>query len=274
MKLLFLILFLVSSLLSREILRVATVPWQSEKELFQIYHPLLQLLEDKTGEKVDFILTKDYAELSNRILTKSVDIAIFGASSYVDAKYKNPKLIYLATSKQPTDHYNSIIITKKDSNIKSMSDLKNISFGFTDKGSTSGYLYPNLMLSKANINPKKDFKSITMLKKHYKIYGAVASGSIDAGGTTNTYYQEAVEKYGDIFRIIKKSKDIPQGPIIAAPHLSKTFIKKIKKILKEETKNNNYFTKKRPNILRGISIRSDSYYDSVREVKKFMPKGK
>lgn len=272
MKHLLILSIFFSSVFSSDSLRVATVPWQSEKELFHMYQPLIKLLEEKTNKKVNFFVTKDYLELSKRVLSKTVDIAIFGANTYVEAKYENPNLIYLGTSMQPEDHYNSLIISRKDSNIKTLNDLKGKRFAFTDIGSTSGYVYPNLILHNVGINPEKDFKSITMLKKHYKVYQAVASGSIDAGGCSLTYYEKAVEKSGDIFHIIKKSDNIPEDPIVAGSHLDKKFIKELKTIFKEA--NNSGYFEKYPTMLKGISIKDDTYYDIVRSAKKFMKENK
>ena len=270
MKKLLLILLFIFEAHSAGFLNLATVPWRSESDLVKLYRPLIKLIEKDTKKRVNFFITKDYGELSKRIKAKSVDIAIFGANSYVDAKKANPHIIYLATSMQPGDHYNSIIISRKDSKIKDMQDLKGVNFGFTDKGSTSGYVYPNIMLIEAGIDPKKDFKTVSMLKKHYKVYDAVAKGAIDAGGCTISNFKKAVERNGDIYRILKKSDPIPQDPIVAAPHLDK----KIVKILKESFKNANktpYF-KEFKSDLKGLSVKDDSYYDIVRKAKKFMGK--
>lgn len=268
MKKLFLLLFLLLELGAKDIINLATVPWRSEGELINMYQPLIKLIEKSTKKKVNFLVTKDYSELSKRIKAKSVDIAIFGANSYIDAKEDNPHLIYLATSMQPNDHYNSLIIARKDSNLKKLEDLKGKNFAFTDRGSTSGYVYPNLMLNEAGIEPKKYFKTVSMLKKHYRVYDSVANGSIDAGGCSSTIYNEAIKKNGDIYTIVKRSAPIPQDPIVASGDLDKELIKTLQKSFKKANKSGLF--KKYNTHLKGLSVKSDSYYDIVRKAKKFM----
>ena len=151
-----------------------------------MYKPLIKHIEAHTDKKVNFLVANDYMELATRINT--VDIAVFGPNSYVEAKeILGDKIVYLGTSMQPNDHYNSVIIARKDSNIFTLQDLKNKNFAFTDIASTSGYVYPSLMLYNEGItNPKEYFKTVIMLKKHYRVYDAIAKGSIDAGGATIT----------------------------------------------------------------------------------------
>ncbi|MEA3513351.1 MAG: phosphate/phosphite/phosphonate ABC transporter substrate-binding protein [Campylobacterota bacterium] len=268
MKSFIIIILITTQLFSSEFINLAAVPWKSKNDLTKLYKPLIELLEEKTNKKVNFFITKDYNELSKRIDRKSVDIAIFGANSYVEAKNKNPKLLYLATCMVPTDHYFSLIISRKDSGIKTLKQLKNKNFAFTDKGSTSGYVYPKLMLHNDKIDIQTHFKTISMLGKHYKIYNAVATKSIDAGGCSISGLQQAIEKNGDIYHIIKKSKPIPQDPIIAAPHLKKEFIKELRFIFANANKSTLF--SKYNSQLKGVSVKSDSFYDTIRISRKFL----
>ena len=269
MKQLFLILIFSIFSFADNHINLATVPWQSSEALQKMYNPLIKLIEGETGKKVNFLIARNYMELSKRIASKNVDIALFGANSYVEAKeLLGDKIVYLGTTMHPTDHYNSLILTHKNSNIHTIQDLKNKNFAFTDVGSTSGYIYPNLMLYKEGIkNPNKFFKTITMLKKHNRIYDAIAKRSIDAGGASITVYNDAVKKNGDIYRILKKSDPIPNGPVIAGSHMGDKLIQELKDIFKNK-KNKIYF-KEYKSELTGISIKSDAYYNIVREAKSF-----
>lgn len=272
MKKLFIGLLLTIYLSANDTLNLATVPWRSTEVLQNMYKPLIKLIEDTTGKKVNFFVTSNYTELSKRISTGHVDIAIFGANSYVDAKeLLGEKIIYLGTSMQPNDHYNSLILVHKDSDIYNIGDLKNKNFAFTDFASTSGYIYPNLMLHEEGINKIKEyFKTIVMLKKHYRVYDAIAQKAIDGGGATITEYTNATKRNGDIYRIIKKSDPIPNDPIVVSNKVGKQMINKLKKTFKNAN-SSNYF-KKYNTDLKGISIKDDKFYNIVRKAKAFRNK--
>jgi phosphonate transport system substrate-binding protein len=263
------ILLLSYNIFAQDTLNIATVPWKAKQDLQKFYQPLFDLIEEKTPYKVHFMITKNYAELALRVKEKAVDIALFGANSYIEAKYSNPYLVYLATIKLPEDHYNSLIITKKDSNIKTLEDLQGKNFAFTDIGSTSGYIYPNFMLYQAGIkDPGKFFNSVSMLKKHPKVYNAVASGAIDAGACSTTSLQKAIQKNGDIYRILQKSRPIPSDPIVAGGHIYPRTIEILLKLFKDP-KTNQYIQKYESDF-KGISVKDDAYYDIVREVSSFV----
>lgn len=272
MKKILLIFLFTIQLYSNDVLNIASVPWRSSDVLKKTYEPLIELLRDKTGKEINFLITKNYMELSKRISSNHIDIAIFGANSYVDAKeILKDKIIYLGTSMYPNDHYNSLIIAHKDSGIKSISDLKNKNFAFTDLGSTSGYIYPKYMLYEEGITkPKEFFKTITMLKKHNRIYDAIAKKGIDAGGASNTEYHAAIKRNGDIYTIVKKSAPIPGDPIVANKKLGKEMIEKLQEIFKDANKS--IYFKKYNSDLKGISVRSDKFYNIVRKVKEFNKK--
>lgn len=268
-KTLFLILIFTYSLFALDTLNIATVPWKSHKDLQTFYKPLFDLIEEKTPYKVNFMISKTYAELALRIKEKTVDIALFGANSYVEAKYDNPYLTYLATIRLPEDHYNSLIITRKDSNIKTLEDLKGKNFAFTDIGSTSGYIYPNFMLFQAGIKePEKFFNSISMLKKHPKVYNAVASGAIDAGACSITSLKKAINDNGDIYRILQKSRPIPSDPIVAGGHLYPRTIETLLTLF-QDPKTNEYIQKYNSDF-KGLSVKDDNFYNIVREINSFV----
>ncbi len=245
---------------------LVSVPWRDTAILNQIYAPMIKLLETQLNRQVHLYVSKDYKELAQRLTTGAADLGIFGGNSYVEAKLDHPQIRYLATCKQPTAFYNSLIIVRKDSSIKGISDLAGKSFAFTDKSSTSGYLYPLLMLTAAKINPETDFSITYFLEKHDKVYEAVAKGIIDAGGVSKTALKKSIATHGDVFQILSTSDPIPRNPVVAAPHLSQKTIEKITKIL--SLAQSSPIFKHSDSILRGFDIRTDRFYDIVRDARK------
>ena len=77
--------------------------------------------------------------------------------------------------------YKAEFITKADSGIKTMEDLKGKTFCFVDPNSTSGYIVPRIMLKANGIDPDKDFKATINAGSHNNVGIGVYKGDCDAG---------------------------------------------------------------------------------------------
>lgn len=260
-------LFLSSNLFAATShLIVASVPWREINILEKTYAPLLTLLSRELSVPVTLHVTDNYQELGERLNSGAADIGIFGGNSYVVSKERFPAIQYLATCKQPDDRYFSLIIVHRESSITSLDALNAKSFGFTDKDSTSGYIYPMLIFRQHGIDPHTTFQRTFFLKKHDKVYEAVARRTIEGGGASSTAYPEAVRRNGDVFRIIARSEPIPRNAVVAGAHLHNDVVARIRRIL-ATAETSTAFTASQSQ-LKGFSINDDSFYDIIRKARK------
>src|SRR5207244_6062947 len=77
--------------------------------------------------------------------------------------------------------YRGIIVTRKDSGIKSIADLKGKRFAFVDPKSASGYVYPRAMLIEKGIDPETFFSETIFAGSHDRVIAAVLNRRVDAG---------------------------------------------------------------------------------------------
>lgn len=87
--------------------------------------------------------------------------------------------IALKDTMQP--FYKAEFITKADSGIKTLADLKGKTFCFVDPNSTSGYIVPRILLKAAGVDPDKDLKASINAGSHPNVGIAVYKGDCDAG---------------------------------------------------------------------------------------------
>jgi phosphonate transport system substrate-binding protein len=233
---------LLSTLLAREY-TFAIYPSNAPAKVSQALSPLMEYLQEQTGETFHLVITKDYEEIATRIRENSIDFAWLNTKNYVLLQDQIPSLSYLATyqerskSGKITPYYQAFIIALKETNIHSLQEAKGCHFAFTDKDSTSGYAYPMMLFREQGINPYTFFSKVFFLKKHDNIPPALISQAINLGAVSDGTYYTAKEHYGDIFSIIAMSKPIPLDAIVATHSVPLALQKRVQHALESLTEN-------------------------------------
>ena len=212
-------------------------PYKTTPELQAIHAELIAYLEKALDKEIVFVVSKDYNQLITLIEQGSVDMASISPKLFAMLRQKEVNADYLGTIqfadtqtlKRST--YRSLILTPKESSVKTLADLKGKSFGFTDVDSTSGYLYPCFTMRQNGIDPSKELGKIYMLKKHSKIIDALLEKSIDAGAVYDGIYRALPEETQRKIRILSTSEEIPYDAMIASGHLDPALVAKIKTLL-------------------------------------------
>ena len=123
------------------------------------------------------------------------------------------------TSKSGRTFYHSQIITRKDSGIKDINDLKGKTFAFVDPSSTSGHLFPKAGLIKLGIDPEKFFGRVLFTGSHDANALAVANKRVDAATIADRIFDAAVQKNlvkREDIHVVWSSDPIPESPTVLA----------------------------------------------------------
>lgn len=238
-------------------------PFTSPENIKNMYVPILEHIFKCIGYKPRIIIVKDYDALSSSIKEDIIDLGWFSPFAYVNAHEKAGVLPIATPKVNGKAYYRGYIITRKDSNIKNLKDLKGKNFGYVDQNSASGYLYAKHMLKSNNLNPEKIFNKVYFMGSHDNVIKAVLSGEIDAGAT----YSEAIDnaringlKVEELV-IIKETEDIPKDAIAVNPRMDAELIDKLKNAF-INTKDLKMF--KTP--IDGFIESSDEKYDVIRNI--------
>ncbi len=218
-----------------EELRYAAVPSEASKDATQRYAPLIAHLEKSLGLKVKFQNGADYTAVILAQKAKQVELADYGANSYLDAVEQsdgNVEALVIANNIKGGASYKSLIMTKADSAIKTVADLKGKTFSFVDPESTSGYLIPLVyFLKDLKIKPDDYFSKVIFAGSHENSILSIAGGKVDAGASNDQSLQTAIDKgvikASDV-RTIWTSKPIPNGPTAVRKDLPESLRKAIK----------------------------------------------
>lgn len=245
---------------------------QTIDEIRTLYKPMLTWLGEQVGCKFNFAGSNTYEEMISKLATGQVQLAGMGVHEYVIAKERNPDIKLLFTElkwnddkSKLLDSYKGYILTlKKRDDLNTLDDLKDKRFSFVSRYSTSGFQFPNALMRQKGIIPEQFFSRVFFLGSHPRVTDAIVSGSIDAGATWGYNWDRATKKHGDVFKSVFTTPPIPNLTIVAHPSLPENIVKKIELVLPTID----------VSLLKGLPTagfvkRPDSFYDSIRTLKKY-----
>lgn len=188
------LIFLISNLNAIDI-KFGVYTSDKASVMYRKFKPIIDYLEKDAKKQninlnISIKIYPTYEAALIGIINGDYDFARFGPSSYILAKEKNKEIRLLVREEEKgKKHFNGVFVVKENSEIKSLSDLKNRSFAFGDKQSTVGrYLAQDEMI-KANIKAK-DLKRFEYLGSHDKVALSVVNGNFDAGVIKESSYKK------------------------------------------------------------------------------------
>ncbi|MFI5136330.1 MAG: phosphate/phosphite/phosphonate ABC transporter substrate-binding protein [Sphingobacteriales bacterium] len=245
-----------------------------------VYEPVGKYLGKKLNMPVEMIYTSDYAAVIEALKAKKVHIAYLSPFSYVLAK-KNvdiSPIIVLGGNGKPSMYYSNII-TRRQSGINSMADVKarakSLTMCFVDPESASGHLVPRAYLTSIGLNPDTAFKETIFAGGHLASVYTVKSGKVDIGCTSklvlDIMLSRGMIKKDDI-KILWTSDAIVSDPLVVSNDLNKNLVKKIQNAYLNMDKDapqvlHNYLkilTMDKKNL--SFMVAQDSFYNGVRKI--------
>ena len=179
---------------AQQVFRVTTIPEEAATEQMRKFAPIAQYLEKKLGMKVEFTPVTDYPAAVEAMVGKKVDLVWFGGFTFVQAKIRSMDKIIPIAQREEDTKFQSVFITKTDSGIKTLTDLKGKQVSFGSPSSTSGHLMPRSFLLNAKIDPEKDFKRVAYSGAHDATIASVVSGKVDAAALDITVWKKFVNE--------------------------------------------------------------------------------
>ncbi|GAB4542050.1 MAG: phosphate/phosphite/phosphonate ABC transporter substrate-binding protein [Thermodesulfovibrionia bacterium] len=244
---------------------LAVIPRDNPRIAYEKYQPLIDYLNEVTGLKIELILKKSYEETIEGLGNGEIDIALLTPLPYLEAHAHHGAISLL---KHLTDRsepfYRSAIITRKESPIENLSQLKGKSFAFASTMSTSGNLIPRYMLAEAGIH-LKDLREYKNFDYHDTVVKWVLKGKYDAGAVRET----VAKKYAPFgLKMIALSEPIPTGPLVVRKGVSPKVMNLIKDAflrLSISDKGKKILKMLDPDLMGGFIEAHDSDYEGIRK---------
>lgn len=251
-------------------------PSNDPAKLHAVMRVLADYLNERTGDTISPVVTRDYAELQQRVREGSVDIAWINTLTYVRLISDVPTARYLATYMERneitgriTPYYQSYVVAAQSGDVASLEDLKGKRFAFTDRASTSGYAVPNQMLKERGLDPERDFAHVVFLKRHDRVVEALLQGAVDGGAISDGTYFTAERTHGEVLRILAESAPIPLDAIVASETLPEDAAARVKAALLAMPPDHPFCRAMREVLgwsAAGFAALDDRFYDPVRKI--------
>jgi phosphonate transport system substrate-binding protein len=256
-------------------LRVGFVPSEDAQQVLQNAQPLVEILRRKLGMEIQSFVATDYAGVIEALRGEKLDIAFLTPASYVLAKIETDVKVVLKSERKGIPVLYAAIITRADSGIQTLDDLRGKSFAFGDALSTTGHVFPRKMFRDRGLDPVRDFKQILYSGGHDATVLAVLNGKVDAGATyanspdnEDTAWMRYLKDPEEVkkIRAIAFSEPIPADNLVIRAGLDERVATKIVDLFIELSSD-----PKGKKMLRdlyqidGFVRASDKDYDSVRE---------
>ena len=258
-----------------KVLRVGFVPAEDAQQVMQNAQPIVEILRRQLGMEVQPFVATDYTGVVEALRVNKLDIAFLTPASYVLAKNEANVKVVLKSERKGIPFYYAAIITRADSGIKTLGDLRGKSFAFGDSLSTTGNIIPRRMFKERGIDPVRDFKQVLYSGGHDATVLAVLNRKVDAGATyanspdsNDTAWMRYLKNSEDVkqIRAIAFSEPIPADNLVVSASLDEVIAKKIVAVFVELSRG-----PEGKKMLRdlyqidGFVPATDKDYDSVRQ---------
>jgi len=230
------------------------------------------LVYKETGLVIKTNVATEYAGVVEAMCAKppKAHMASLATFSYVLAADRGCAEAELVSVRYGSPTYNGQIITRADSGIKSIADLRGKTFCRPDPLSTSGWIIPMLTMRAEGIVPETDLKEIVDAGSHDAVVAAVYNGDCDAGATYVDARSRIEDEHPDVMEkvvVIAISPDIPNDGVQYVPSFPRELRDKINNALLKiaETEEG----KEALDIAYqwgGLIKADDSFYDPFRQV--------
>lgn len=261
------LLFFISSVQSvlAEELVLSVHPFLPAKEVIAKFTPLANYLTKQLGVKVTVRVGASYDEHIQAIGKDQVDLAYMGPASYVSLvnKYgKKPTLARIEMDGKPTFH--GYIVTRKDSAIKTLQDLKGKSFAFGDPKSTMSYVVPHFMLAEAGVITD-DSVEHPFLGTHKNVALGVLSGDYAAGAMKPAVFRKFEAKG---LRVLAVSPEISEHVFVSRANLPEKTVNALRKAMfaVAQSQHGEAILKAIKSSATGLIAVQDEDYDTLRTI--------
>lgn len=188
----------------------------------KVFDPFVKYLGQCVGKKTVFFSVQSNSAQIEAMRSGRLHLAFFstGTTNFAVNVAGAVPFAIRADAKGPHG-FNLIVVTRKDSSIQKIADLKGKKVAHTSPSSTSGNSAPRALFPAMGVTPEKDYQVLYSGKHDQSIMG-VQSGDYDAAPVASDIFHQMAKRgviKEDDFRIIFTSEKFPVNSLAHAHDL-------------------------------------------------------
>ena len=202
----------------KKVLKFGIHPLYNPQKILEIFGPICNLMTEKTSFKCVLEPAKDYSQYNNKIKEQYYDIL----SPNPFQTLKSLEFNYEIFGKWSNDElFRGLILVRKDSAIKKISDLKGKKISFPASTALAAAMMPQYDLAEKNLYPNKNYEPLYLGSQDSSIL-AVYNKTVDAGVTWIPPWKILKEEKPDIENeliVLHETNSLPNNGLIFRANL-------------------------------------------------------
>jgi len=280
---------LVRSVVVLLLIPIAAVSWSQESTLTMALTPsrdptalkeagdaFAQTITRISGVPIKAIVASDYAGVIEALRSRRVELAFVHPVGYVLANREAGCQILVRDIWQGKVAYTARFYVRKDRGIRSLEDLRGKTVAFVDPASSSGYIYPMVLLIKQGLvrdrDPKTFFKEALFTGTHEAALQSVLHGRVDAAASFDKAPELHLKDPALVAQLgfVGETAEIPEAGICARPGVPAEPLARVKRALLSIKGPEHAPLLKQIYDIDGFIEASDRDYEPVRDAIKLM----
>jgi phosphonate transport system substrate-binding protein len=251
-------------------LHLVLTPSQKPTDLLATGEEFGQVLARLVGVPVRVTVASDYAAVIEALRNRTADLAFVHPGGYVLASREARAVIVAKNLWHGKASFTSRIYVRRDAGIKTLEELRGKTIAFVDPASSSGYIYPMVLLIQRGLvtgrDPKTFFKEVVFSGAHDASMRALLNGHVDAIASFDMareqYLKDPAERERLVF--VAESVPIPEAGIAARDGLDPALVARVRAALLQIRAPAHAALLKRLYDIDGFEAAEDREYDPVR----------
>jgi phosphonate transport system substrate-binding protein len=261
-------------------LTLALTPSRDPTALQEAGDAFVKAITKLSGIPLRAQVASDYAGVIEAVRSRRVDLAFVHPVGYVLANREAGCQILVRDVWQGKTAYTARFYVRKGSGIEKVDDLRGKTVAFVDPASSSGYIYPMVLLIKRGLvkdrDPKSFFKDALFAGTHEAALQSVVHGRVDAAASFDKAPELYLKDKALVERLafIGETPEIPEAGICARPGLNPETLARVKAALLAMKGPEHAAVLKEIYDIEGFIEAADRDYQPVRDAMELMGLGR